>query len=312
MIGDKVHTTGSVNVRQSPSLSGLILMLKPAGYSGVIFNGPAQAGGHVWWQINYDQGSDGWTSQVYLAKGSVTPPTSSGTPRPATSPSASPKPGNVGCIHLTYRLSRGATDARTARQVSVLQKILMSDTSGYTAGVTGYFGSLTETGVQKFQAKYGIVSVGTPATTGYGSVGPQTRVKLNEKCRPGSSSPISLISPNGGETLVIGKSASITWQSDATSSKPWVALFLEPGDIFLRQGLTASSTYQWDVPNTYCYGNICGYQLFPGNNYYKIEARLYTGPLLCLGNCLLNTPQPTLIGKDQSDNPFTIATSTPK
>ncbi|MDE1925409.1 MAG: peptidoglycan-binding protein, partial [Patescibacteria group bacterium] len=44
---------------------------------------------------------------------------------------------------------------------------------------TDYFGLLTERAVEKFQAKYGIVLSGTPATTGYGRVGPETRAKLN-------------------------------------------------------------------------------------------------------------------------------------
>ncbi|MCH8049912.1 peptidoglycan-binding protein [Patescibacteria group bacterium] len=45
---------------------------------------------------------------------------------------------------------------------------------------TNYFGSLTERAVQKFQAKYGIVSSGTPGTTGYGRFGPKTHSKLAE------------------------------------------------------------------------------------------------------------------------------------
>lgn len=45
---------------------------------------------------------------------------------------------------------------------------------------TMYFGKLTQEAVMKFQSKYGIVSSGTPDTTGYGQVGPLTRAKLNE------------------------------------------------------------------------------------------------------------------------------------
>ena len=46
--------------------------------------------------------------------------------------------------------------------------------------ITGYYGSLTTRAVQLFQAKYGIISSGSPFTTGYGFVGPKTRAKLNE------------------------------------------------------------------------------------------------------------------------------------
>lgn len=43
---------------------------------------------------------------------------------------------------------------------------------------TGYYGSLTEEAVKEFQAEEGIVNQGSPETTGYGQVGPQTRAAL--------------------------------------------------------------------------------------------------------------------------------------
>ncbi|NOY35922.1 MAG: peptidoglycan-binding protein [bacterium] len=65
--------------------------------------------------------------------------------------------------------------------VKKLQELLASDSSIYPEGITtGYFGRLTEKAVQRFQEKYGIVSSGTPDTTGYGLVGPKTMAKLNE------------------------------------------------------------------------------------------------------------------------------------
>ncbi len=65
--------------------------------------------------------------------------------------------------------------------VKRLQELLASDVSIYPEGLTtGYFGQLTEKAIQRFQAKYRIVSFGTPQTTGYGLVGPKTRVKLQE------------------------------------------------------------------------------------------------------------------------------------
>lgn len=44
---------------------------------------------------------------------------------------------------------------------------------------TGYFGALTLAAVQKLQLKHGIVTSGTPETTGFGRVGPKTRAYLN-------------------------------------------------------------------------------------------------------------------------------------
>jgi len=64
-------------------------------------------------------------------------------------------------------------------EVSTLQQTL--DTLGFFSypTITGYFGSVTQTAVQAFQTAKNIVTAGTPATTGFGRVGPSTRAALN-------------------------------------------------------------------------------------------------------------------------------------
>lgn len=65
-------------------------------------------------------------------------------------------------------------------EVTELQTYLATDASIYPSGlVTAYFGVLTRAGVQRFQVAQGIVSSGTPATTGYGRVGPRTMASIN-------------------------------------------------------------------------------------------------------------------------------------
>lgn len=77
-------------------------------------------------------------------------------------------------VTLTRTLSLGSTDAKTGGEVTKLQQFLISQ--GLMKGsATGYFGALTQAAVQKFQSQKDIVSSGTPATTGYGSVGAKTR-----------------------------------------------------------------------------------------------------------------------------------------
>jgi peptidoglycan hydrolase-like protein with peptidoglycan-binding domain len=63
--------------------------------------------------------------------------------------------------------------------VTILQNFLI--THGYLASgnATGYFGPLTTTALQNFQRARGIVTSGTPATTGFGNFGPQTRNAVN-------------------------------------------------------------------------------------------------------------------------------------
>lgn len=75
---------------------------------------------------------------------------------------------------ISKRLQKGMKD----NQISTLQQWLSQDKDIYPEGtVSGYYGSLTEKAVQKFQEKYGIVG---PGEAGYGVVGPKTRAKLSE------------------------------------------------------------------------------------------------------------------------------------
>lgn len=77
---------------------------------------------------------------------------------------------------VTSQMDLGSTGAN----VSQLQTYLATNASIYPSGlVTGYFGPLTQAGVERFQVAQGIVSSGTPGTTGYGRVGPTTLIRLN-------------------------------------------------------------------------------------------------------------------------------------
>lgn len=69
----------------------------------------------------------------------------------------------------------------TSAQVTELQTYLAQNSSIYPEGlVTGYFGPLTQAAVQRFQTVQGIVSSGSPETSGYGRVGPRTMARINE------------------------------------------------------------------------------------------------------------------------------------
>jgi len=80
---------------------------------------------------------------------------------------------------LLYRqLDLGARGS----DVSDLQTFLSTNISIYPSGlVTGYFGQLTKAGIERFQTANGIVSAGTPASTGYGRVGPATMSVINQQ-----------------------------------------------------------------------------------------------------------------------------------
>ena len=89
-------------------------------------------------------------------------------------------------ISFSKTLRRGSSGS----EVTTLQTFLKTMPDVYPEGLTtGYFGALTEKAVQRFQAKHGIISSGTPGTSGYGLVGPRTRNVLNNNFLGGPPQP---------------------------------------------------------------------------------------------------------------------------
>ncbi|MCB9802389.1 peptidoglycan-binding protein, partial [Candidatus Nomurabacteria bacterium] len=77
-------------------------------------------------------------------------------------------------LNITRSLNLGMT----GEDVRQLQTLLAQDKTVYPEGkITGYFGPLTESAVQRFQLKYQIVN--SAQEQGYGVFGPKTRAKLN-------------------------------------------------------------------------------------------------------------------------------------
>ncbi len=102
--------------------------------------------------------------------------------------------------------------------VSELQTYLAADANIYPAGlVTGYFGALTQAAIQRFQTAQGIVSSGTPETTGYGRVGPQTMARINSLMGGYSNTPTSwdMVPILSAPSVQYGNtSATFTWTTN--------------------------------------------------------------------------------------------------
>jgi len=131
-------------------------------------------------------------------------------------------------------LTRSLDIGSQGSDVSSLQTFLTGlGSTIYPSGlVTGYYGSLTSAAVGRFQAQNGIVSSGSPATTGYGRVGPQTMAVLNAQMGGTSS-----LSEGAGKVTNVGtlqpvlsnlavnttsNSATVTWNSNvAGTAKVW-------------------------------------------------------------------------------------------
>jgi putative peptidoglycan binding protein len=97
------------------------------------------------------------------------------------------------CPNLIRTLSLGSTGTDVAN----LQGFLAQNPLIYPEGtVTAYFGTLTQDAVQRWQSVYGIVSSGSPATTGYGVVGPRTRAAIAASCADHSGTTSTMSSPS--------------------------------------------------------------------------------------------------------------------
>jgi hypothetical protein len=82
---------------------------------------------------------------------------------------------NGPCIDVPMTLLPGSSGSA----VRALQTFLIAQGLLPIDAPTGYFGMLTETALQRWQSVNNIVSSGSPATTGYGAFGPQSRSRMS-------------------------------------------------------------------------------------------------------------------------------------
>ncbi len=90
-------------------------------------------------------------------------------------------PAGAACLQTNLRMKRGDS----GQSVTTLQTFLSNAGVYPPSLITGYFGPATELGVQRWQAANGVVSYGTPSTTGYGLVGPSTLKAMHLGCPGG-------------------------------------------------------------------------------------------------------------------------------
>jgi len=64
--GDRIRNWRAADVRQVPSRSNSLIGVQSPDTKGTIIGGPETAAGSRWWNINYDVGYDGWTSEESL------------------------------------------------------------------------------------------------------------------------------------------------------------------------------------------------------------------------------------------------------
>ncbi|MBL4644790.1 MAG: peptidoglycan-binding protein [Candidatus Pacebacteria bacterium] len=142
---------------------------------------------------------------------------------------ATPAPiSSQSCVSLSRNLDIGSRDNIPNGEISKLQRFLQR-TGDYTYGeFTGYFGPATERAVQKWQARNGILSSGSPEINGYGVIGPRTRSAMTcnsaVSSLSGNSVTLSIDQPQyvQGETMAVKVSG---LQTPVGAKRHWVGLY---------------------------------------------------------------------------------------
>lgn len=149
------------------------------------------------------------------------------------------------CINLSDNLYAGETDAQTGGKVSQLQQFLG------VSPTTGYFGPLTLQAVQNWQSSHGIVSSGTPDTTGYGFVGPRTIAAMS--CGTGQTTvgPNTLVPSTAvGPNTLIPSTTSMNIPLTQGSTNSFTRA------IVLTNSAASTITYTLSVPNQPSWLNV--------------------------------------------------------
>lgn len=134
-------------------------------------------------------------------------PTPTVRPQPTPSPTSSSLP-----------LPRNLTIGSSGSDVVFLQKYL-AQTGDYTYGeITGYFGSVTQAAVQRFQCRLNIICSGSAGTTGYGVAGPTTRQVVLQNPQQEV-----VVAPPPAASCVVGGSTIPTSGSKTFYSQPTVS-----------------------------------------------------------------------------------------
>lgn len=153
---------------------------------------------------------------------------------------------------ITAQVAPGASGTN----VTNVQLFLASNPSFYPEGlVTGFYGALTQAAVQRFQAFYGIVSSGSPSSTGYGRVGPSTLAKMNELIMGGMTTSDMSAPYISGVTIATGSNtASVTWNTNELATG---RLYYSTSPISFNEGnensagfaVTSGQSASYDVVN---------------------------------------------------------------
>ncbi len=140
---------------------------------------------------------------------------------------------NPPCLTLMSNLGRGMRGS----SVASLQSYLTANTS-YAAGITGYFGPITQAAIRQWQMQHGV--------PGTGYVGPLTRAALSCTGSGNNTSPITLnANPSSGSTPL-----TVTFSATPSNSGQYIIEFGDNTRSEALQSHCLSSNSGPDTPLT--------------------------------------------------------------
>jgi len=235
VIGDRVQTTDVTNIRNAPAVSGTLVGTQPAGAQGTVVGGPVvDAAGDqaIRWQVDFDQGADGWAAEPYssitvsgVAVSSVTvTPASANLPVGQTVQlTATPKDANGN--PLTGRMVTWSSSNNSVASVT---------SSGLVSG--GAAGSATITATSEGQSGTASITV-TSVPVASVSVTP-TSANVNE----GKTVQLTATPKDGGGNPLSGRT--IAWSSSNTAVATVSSSGLVTGKVAGSATITATSEGQ--------------------------------------------------------------------
>lgn len=114
--GDRVSATDNLNIRGTANTSGSLLGTQSPNSLGSVTAGPTAANGYSWWNINFDNGADGWAVEDYLIKSTVAVPTPTPVPTPVPTPTGTKRV----CVDTTCSYTTIASAFAAAKNGSTI------------------------------------------------------------------------------------------------------------------------------------------------------------------------------------------------
>ena len=159
--------------------------------------------------------------------------------------------GTASNIQACPLFGKGLKRGSSGDDVRRLQQFLARDPGVYPEGIAnGSYGPLTEVAVKRWQVKFSIVTSGTPASTGFGVVGPGTTAAMIAQCQGSTRAPANAAPALGGFMTVspIAGNAPLSVTAQITVNTANVC----GGGIYTIDYGDGTIPYQISVPANQC------------------------------------------------------------